>query len=155
MHLMIATKLHEWAHKSLCMVLQSDLKFNLKSLQALRQTLEQTQLQSQMLLGTAKSKFCAGLNLWEETRTATSLQLTWDRMPGIWARELRMFKNDFIPLIHQIQANAGARLSFRTDLWGWLLGRHGWYSSQLIPNFSGARELLHVSQKRMLCCTCM
>jgi hypothetical protein len=151
LEMMMAVALQNIAQSSLSMVLQSKVELSLAELHAVSKTLEASQIPQGLLVQSLESDLCLGLNSLEESRSQAigkgSVGIHW--LPGLMAREVRLYKNDYIPLIQQAK-NHGAAGIPNLEFAGlsWFLGRRGIFSGLMIPNWARAGEQLTLLRKR-------
>jgi hypothetical protein len=145
---MFAAALQSIAHSSLAMVLQSEAKFSLGSLKALAKTLEDTNFPETLLSDSLEAELCVGLNTLDESAEQPG-QGVFGWLPGLLSREIRLFKNDFFPILKQ--ARVGSVMMNQApsgNLSDWFTGRHGLMSALMIPNCSGAEQQFRLARKR-------
>ncbi len=150
--LMISLALQSMSQKTLAMILQSHTKLSVDDLDSLGKTLESTQIQRSSLADTLEVNLCMGLNSCEEGRSAKgnselNIALFW--LPGVWAREVRLYKNDCFPMIDQVKKQGWAK-PFNLDgsSSSWLMGKHGLVGMLMIPDPSKVEAEIRMARKR-------
>lgn len=111
--------------------------------------LEQTQLPATELNEPFEVEFYAANNLFDKMKQNQELNLdpsmdfgALARIPGLLNREIRLFQNDYIPLLGDLKEGRESDLSWAGDLsfWTWFSGSHGAFSAIAIPNFYKAKQ---------------
>ncbi|MBT9586551.1 hypothetical protein IV102_24620 [bacterium] len=71
-------------------------------------------------------------------------------LPGLRARELRLFKNDVFPLVEQVRQGQPVDTSWMqaTGSGSWLLGRHSWVAKEFFPGLGESQRRFALMQKR-------
>ena len=69
--------------------------------------------------------------------------------PGLLQREWRLYKNDYLPMLLDIEAKGSTQRTLpRESLGQWLLGQHGYASAVIMPNLNKAILQCQLARRR-------
>ncbi|MBT9587485.1 hypothetical protein IV102_29355 [bacterium] len=135
--------------QTLCYLLQqSSAGWPVAELEKILLTLEKTQLPSDMLVNPLEAELYGMQNsLQAVVKGDDALALRF--FPGLLQREWRLYKNDYLPMLLDIEATGSTqRVLPRENLGQWLLGQHGYASAVVIPNLKNAISQSQLARQR-------
>lgn len=124
------------------------------SLEKLSQLLEATNPPDTAFVQALESEFYGACNSFSMLSGADTggdtLMVSILTLPGLRARELRLFKNDVFPLVEQVRQGQPVDTSWMqaTGSGSWLLGRHSWVAKEFFPGLGQSQKRFSLMQKR-------
>lgn len=154
-HRMISTAIQSVGQATLSMALQSDPHPpSPAALDQLVKLLQETHVEMSDFYDCLDCELYMALNSFA-TLSPTALvdfepEIPISRLPGIKAREIRLFQNDFVPILQAVRSGSQSDLSWVLSFGfkDWFLGRHGYASVVVIPNTNKARRQTELLRER-------
>lgn len=148
---MVGASCQSMAQQTLAMILcRSRL---VDSLEETLEVLETTQLAPTLYADCLEAEYCSWVRSIPKLQhtSAQSGTTHWlSRVPGIEAREQRLYKNDFLHVIEQLHQGLPVDTSWtrRFGMTDWILGRHSILAAIGLMNFSDGDRIYHLVRQR-------
>lgn len=154
---MVSTSLETLGMQTACMVLSDQVaKIPTADLESFRDALTTIVRPREDIVAALEMEFYAGVNTLEQLskrgrKSGSGQEWLLANLPGLQAREIRLFKNDFSQAVADFRANKDYQSNWTEGslLKDWFLGRHGIFSAILIPNFKRAGENFMANQAKL------
>lgn len=152
---LISMALQSTAQGTLAMVLSYSPRLaSQASLEKLSQLLEATNPTDAAHIQALETEFYGACNSFSMLSGAdtdgNALMVSILTLPGLRARELRLFKNDVFPMVEQIRQGQSVDTSWMQTMGpgSWLLGRHSWVAKEFFPGLGQSQKRFILMQKR-------
>lgn len=142
---MISIACQNIAQQSAVMVFQTNrVAPDGPTLERFLKTLEETQALRSRIVSALEVEFYFAMNTFELVKNKQDLEAldgfnlgAFSSVPGLMDREIRLFQNDYIPILEAVREEREVDLSWASSfgLPTWFLGKHGFFSALIIPNF--------------------